>query len=71
MSEGRPVTDENITINTFMMGNDFDTNYWGEGDFMEKMHRINKGRLIYPAPDKLTQFVLKDYLDQKNKIIQI
>ena len=35
------------------------------------MHRINMGRLIFPAPDKLTQYVLKDYLDRKNKIIQV
>ncbi len=71
LREVKAVTDENITINTFMMGNDFDTGYFGEGEFLEKMHRINKGRLIYPAPDKLTQYVLKDYLDRKNKIIQI
>ncbi len=71
LREVKAVTDENITINTFMMGNDFDTGYFGEGEFLEKMHRVNKGRLIYPAPDKLTQYVLKDYLDRKNKIIQI
>jgi len=71
LREIRAVTDENITINTFMMGNEFDTGYFGEGEFLEKMHRVNKGRLIYPAPDKLTQYVLKDYLDQKQKIIQI
>ncbi len=71
LREVRAVTDENITINTFVMGNDFEMNYFGEGEFLEKMHRINKGRLIYPAPDKLTQYVLKDYLDRKNKIIQI
>ena len=71
LREVKAVTDENITINTFMMGNEFDTGYFGEGEFLEKMHRVNKGRLIFPAPDKLTQYVLKDYLDRKNKIIQI
>ncbi len=71
LREVKAVTDENITINTFVMGNDFEMNYFGEGEFLEKMHRVNKGRLIYPAPDKLTQYVLKDYLDRKNKIIQI
>jgi uncharacterized protein with von Willebrand factor type A (vWA) domain len=71
LREVKMVTDENITINTFMMGNEYDTGYFGEGEFLEKMHRVNKGRLIYPAPDKLTQYVLKDYLDHKNKIIQI
>jgi uncharacterized protein with von Willebrand factor type A (vWA) domain len=71
LREIRAVTDENITINTFMMANEDDTGYFGEGEFLETMHRINKGRLIYPAPDKLTQYVLKDYLDHKNKIIQI
>lgn len=71
LREVKAVTDESITINTFMMGNEYDTGYFGEGDFLEKMHRVNKGRLIFPAPDKLTQYVLKDYLDRKNKIIQI
>jgi len=71
MKEIRAVTDEHITINTFMMGNEDDSGYFGEGEFLEAMHRVNKGRLIYPAPDKLTQYVLKDYLDHKNKIIQI
>jgi uncharacterized protein with von Willebrand factor type A (vWA) domain len=71
LREVKAVTDENITINTFVMGNDFEMNYFGEGEFLEKMHRVNKGRLIFPAPDKLTQYVLKDYLDHKKKIIQI
>ncbi len=71
LREVKMVTDENITINTFMMGNEMDMGYFGEGEFLEKMHQVNKGRLIYPAPDKLTQYVLKDYLDRKNKIIQI
>jgi uncharacterized protein with von Willebrand factor type A (vWA) domain len=71
LREVKAVTDENITINTFIMGSDYDTGYFGEGEFLEKMHRVNKGRLIYPAPDKLTQYVLKDYLDHKSKMIQI
>src|SRR5208282_3937086 len=45
LREAKAVTDENITINTFVMGNDFEMNYFGEGEFLEKMHRINKGRL--------------------------
>ena len=71
LREVKAVTDENITINTFMMGNEVDMGYFGEGDFLEAMHRINKGRLIFPAPDKLTQYVLRDFLDHKRKIIQI
>jgi uncharacterized protein with von Willebrand factor type A (vWA) domain len=71
LREVKAVTDENITINTFMMGNEVDSGYFGEGDFLEKMHQINKGRLIFPAPDKLTQYVLRDFLDHKRKIIQI
>jgi uncharacterized protein with von Willebrand factor type A (vWA) domain len=71
LREVKRVTDEGITINTFMMGNEMDMGYFGEGEFLERMHQINQGRLIFPAPDKLTQYVLKDYLDHKNKIIQI
>jgi uncharacterized protein with von Willebrand factor type A (vWA) domain len=71
LREVRAVTDEGITINTFMMGNEVDMGYFGEGDFLEAMHKINQGRLIFPAPDKLTQYVLRDFLDHKRKIIQI
>jgi uncharacterized protein with von Willebrand factor type A (vWA) domain len=71
LREVRAVTDEGITINTFMMGNEVDTGYFGEGDFLEDMHKINQGRLIFPAPEKLTQYVLRDFLDHKRKIIQI
>ncbi len=71
LREVKMVTDEGITINTFMMGNEIDGGYFGEGDFLDDMHKINQGRLIFPAPDKLTQYVLKDYLDHKKKIIQI
>ncbi len=71
LREVKAVTDENITLNTFMMGNEVDMGYFGEGDFLEAMHKINKGRLIFPAPEKLTQYVLRDFLDHKRKIIQI
>lgn len=71
LREVKAVTDENITINTFMMGNEVDTGYFGEGDFLERMHKVNQGRLIFPVPDKLTQYVIRDFLDHKRKIIQI
>lgn len=71
LREVKAVTDEGIVLNTFMMGNEVDTGYFGEGDFLEDMHKINKGRLIFPAPEKLTQYVIRDFLDHKRKIIQI
>ncbi len=52
LREVKAVTDENITINTFMMGNEVDMGYFGEGDFLEAMHKINKGRLDLPRPRK-------------------
>jgi hypothetical protein len=34
-------------------------------------NKINQGGLIFPAPEKLTQYVPLDFLDHKRKIIQI
>ncbi len=70
LREVRAATDEGVTINTFMMA-DEDVGYFGEREFLERMHQVNQGRLIYPAPDKLTQYVLRDFMTHKRKIIQI
>ena len=50
MREIRAVTDEKITINTFMMGNEMDSGYFGEGEFLEAMHRGQQGPAHLPPP---------------------
>ena len=71
LKEVKACTEENITINTFMLADDFDFDYYGESNFINKLLKINKGRIFYPKPGKLTQYVLVDYFNYKRKTIQI
>ncbi len=71
LREVRACTDEGIIINTFMLGSDFDTGFFGEDVFMEKMLKTNRGRLFHPQPDSLTQYVLHDYVSNKRRLIDI
>ncbi len=57
-------TRRNITINTFML----DQNHYLK-EFVNQMARINKGRVFYTTPDKLGEYILVDYVAQKQKRI--
>jgi len=58
-------TRENITINTFMMERG---RYLT--DFVDQMTRINRGRAFYATPDRLGEYILVDYVDNKRKTIR-
>lgn len=58
-------TREDITINTFMMERG---RYLT--DFVDQMTRINKGRAFYATPDRLGEYILVDYVDNKRKTIR-
>ena len=57
-------TRENITINTFMMERG---RYLT--DFVDQMTKINRGRAFYATPDRLGEYILVDYVDNKRKRI--
>jgi uncharacterized protein with von Willebrand factor type A (vWA) domain len=57
-------TRENITINTFMMERG---RYLAE--FVDQMTRINRGRAFYATPDRLGEYILVDYVDNKRRRI--
>ncbi len=69
LRETRACADDGVTINTFLLGSDFDTGYYGEGQFIERMMKISGGRLFHPEPDSLTKYVLRDYVSGKRKLI--
>lgn len=71
LKEVKACTEENIKINIFMLANDFDFDYYGERNFINKVLKINKGSIFYPKPDKLTQYILIDYFNHKRKIVEI
>lgn len=62
LKEVKRCTQKNITINTFML----DRNYYLK-EFVNQVARINKGRVFYTTPDKLGEYILVDYVQQKKK----
>jgi uncharacterized protein with von Willebrand factor type A (vWA) domain len=58
------VTQQNITINTFML----DRNYYLK-EFVNQLAKINGGRVFYTTPDKLGEYMLVDYVQHKRKKI--
>ena len=53
---------EGIVINTFMLEQSY---YLME--FVGQMARLNRGRVFYTSPEKLSEYVLVDYLGQKKR----
>ena len=62
LKEVRRCTQAGILINTFML----ESSYYLL-DFVDKMTRINRGRAFYATPDKLGEFILVDYLNNRKK----
>jgi uncharacterized protein with von Willebrand factor type A (vWA) domain len=58
------VTQQDITINTFML----DRNYYLK-EFVNQLAKINGGRVFYTTPDKLGEYILVDYVEHKRKRI--
>jgi uncharacterized protein with von Willebrand factor type A (vWA) domain len=64
LREVRRATRKGIIINTFML----DRNYYLK-EFVNKIARINEGRVFYTTPDRLGQYIIVDYVAQKRKRI--
>ena len=64
LREVRRVTRKGIIINTFML----DRNYYLK-EFVNKIAKINEGRVFYTTPDRLGQYIMVDYVAQKRKRI--
>ena len=58
------VTQQDITINTFML----DRNYYLK-EFVNQLAKINGGRVFYTTPDRLGEYILVDYVQHKRKRI--
>ena len=53
-------TRRGIAINTFML----DTSYYLKA-FMDEIARLNGGRVFYTSPEKLGEYILVDYVQNK------
>ena len=56
------VSRQDITINTFML----DRNHYLK-EFVNQLAKINGGRVFYTTPDKLGEYILVDYLQNKRQ----
>jgi uncharacterized protein with von Willebrand factor type A (vWA) domain len=80
LKEVRFCTQKGIVINTFMLEGDpfrggFRRGFRGgfegrfQGDFVARMARMNKGRVFYTSADRLGEYLLVDYISNKQKKI--
>jgi uncharacterized protein with von Willebrand factor type A (vWA) domain len=58
-------TREGIIINTFML----ERGHYLV-DFVDQMTKINRGRAFYATPERLGEYILVDYVDNKRKRIR-
>ena len=65
LKEVKRCTKKDIIINTSML----DRNYY-LNEFVNQVAKINKGRVFYTTPDKLGQYILVDYVQNKRKQIR-
>jgi len=64
LKEVKRCTRQDITINTFMLGQD----YYMER-FVNELTRINRGRAFFTSPENIGDYILVDYLTNRRKKI--
>ncbi|MFQ5683063.1 MAG: VWA domain-containing protein [Candidatus Binatia bacterium] len=64
LKEVKRCTQSGIKINTFMLGADF----YQQG-FIDRLSRLNVGRVFYTSPERIGNYIIVDYLANKRKQI--
>jgi uncharacterized protein with von Willebrand factor type A (vWA) domain len=64
LKEVKRCTQSGIKINTFMLG----TDYYRRG-FIDRLSRLNTGRVFYTSPDQIGNYIVVDYIANKRKRI--
>ncbi len=62
LGEARRCTQQGIVINTFMLDR---SSYLI--DFIDQLTRLNRGRVFYTTPERLGQYILVDYLNNRRR----
>jgi uncharacterized protein with von Willebrand factor type A (vWA) domain len=62
MKEVQRCTRERITINTFMLERSS-----GLVSFVEQMTKMNRGRAFFASPERLGEYILHDFVNQKRR----
>lgn len=61
--------EESITINTFLLTNEWNLNFFEGKSFIHDFAKATKGRIFYPHPSELGKFVLADFIEEKRKLL--
>ncbi|MFN3603109.1 MAG: hypothetical protein ACK4UJ_00195 [Leptonema sp. (in: bacteria)] len=61
--------EEGITINTFLLTNDWNIHFFEGRSFIYDFASKTKGRIFYPHPSELGKIVLADFIEEKRKLI--
>ncbi len=64
LKEVKRCTRQGITINTFMLGQDYSMER-----FVNELTSINRGRAFFTSPDNIGDYILVDYLNHRRKKI--
>jgi len=64
LKEVKRCTRHGITINTFMLGQDYSMER-----FVNELTRINRGRAFFTSPENIGDYILVDYLSNRRKKI--
>jgi len=69
LREVRCCTEDGIVINTFLLTSDWEMSYFGEESFISQFAKSSMGRILYPHPANLDQFVLLDFIGNKKSYL--
>ncbi len=61
--------EEGITINTFLLTNEWNYSFFEGRSFIQDFAAKTKGRIFYPHPSELGKIVLADFIEEKRKLI--
>lgn len=70
LREVRKCTEEDITMNTFLLTSDWEMDYFGDESFMKQFARQARGRIFYPHPSQMNQMVLVDFINSRKSMFQ-
>lgn len=69
LREALACKDEGITINTFLLTNEWNFSFFEGRSFIQDFAAKTKGRIFYPHPNELGKMVLADFIEEKRKLI--
>jgi uncharacterized protein with von Willebrand factor type A (vWA) domain len=70
LREVRHCTEEEITINTFLLTSDWEMDYFGDESFMKQFAKQAQGRIFYPHPTQMNRMVLVDFIHNRKAMFQ-